>query len=130
MPRVAVLLLVLGLSPIAPAARAQTTDSATRLTRQTASATTVVSPALVTVPDSVRQGVGYQHWKGAAIGGGLGALGGLLLTLAAHGECADCTSNTAPVGKVTSIGAGIGGALGFLVGLASPRYRWVQTTER
>lgn len=77
----------------------------------------------MTVPDSIRQRVGYQHWKGGAIGGGLG---GLVLALAAHGQCDDCTSDTAPVGKVTLIGAGLGGVFGFLVGAASPRYRWVR----
>ena len=81
---------------------------------------------LVTVPDSIRQRVGYQHWKGAAIGGGLGALAGLVLALTAHGNCSDCTSDTAPIGKVTLAGAGLGSAFGFLVGLASPRHRWVK----
>jgi hypothetical protein len=81
---------------------------------------------LMTVPDSIRQRVGYQHWQGGAIGGGLGAIGGLVLALAAHGQCDDCTSDTAPVGKVTLIGAGLGGVFGFLVGAASPRYRWVR----
>ena len=82
------------------------------------------SPAVV-IPDSFRQRVGYQHWKGAAIGGGLGALAGLALALAAHGQCDDCSSDPPNVGTVTLAGAGLGGALGFLVGLASPRYRWV-----
>ena len=88
----------------------------------------VVSTPGAASPDSSRQRVGYQHWKGAAIGGGVGALGGLVLALAAHGQCYDCASDTAPIGKVTLIGAGVGSALGFLVGLASPRYRWVPTT--
>jgi hypothetical protein len=77
------------------------------------------------LPDSVRQRVGYQHWKGGAIGAGLGALGGLALALAARGRCYDCSSDDVPVGKVTVVGAGLGGAFGFLVGLASPKYRWV-----
>ena len=81
--------------------------------------------ASVSIPDSVRVKAGYQHWKGAAIGGTLGALGGLFLALAAGGQCDDCTSDVAPAGQVTLIGAGLGGAFGFLVGLASPRYRWV-----
>ncbi len=82
--------------------------------------------SLVAVPDSVRERVGYQHWKGAAIGGGVGPLGGLVLALAAHGQCADCTSNTPPIAKTTLVGAGLGGAFGFLVGLASPCYRRVE----
>jgi hypothetical protein len=93
------------------------------------SATFVPPPSvtrLASVPDSIRRKTGYQHWKGGAIGLGLGALGGLALALAAPNECADCTSDPASVtGKVTLIGAGLGGAFGFLVGLATPRYRWV-----
>lgn len=84
---------------------------------------------LITIPDSVRRKVGYQHWKGGAIGGALGALGGLALALGASDHCDDCTSNPAPTGKVTLVGAGIGGALGFLAGLATPRYRWVPATD-
>jgi hypothetical protein len=83
-------------------------------------------PAAVVIPDSIRQRAGYQHWKGAAIGGGLGALAGLALALAAHEQCSDCPSDSPNVGTVTLAGAGLGGALGFLVGLASPRYRWVR----
>jgi hypothetical protein len=80
---------------------------------------------LASVPDSIRWKTGYQHWKGAAIGGSLGALGGLALALLAHGQCDDCPSDTPPIGEVTLVGAGLGGVFGFLVGLASPRYRWV-----
>jgi hypothetical protein len=80
---------------------------------------------LASVPDSIRRKTGYQHWKGAAIGGSLGAQGGLGLALLAHGQCTDCSSDTPPIGEVTLVGAGLGGVFGFLVGLASPRYRWV-----
>jgi hypothetical protein len=80
---------------------------------------------LATEPGCIRRKTGHLHWKGAAIGGSLGALGGLSLALAAHDQCADCTSDTAPIGKVTLVGAALGGAFGFLVGLATPRYRWV-----
>ena len=105
-------------------ARAQRQASFSRWTAPAPAATARPAPGL-TVPDSVRQKVGYQHWKGAAIGGGLGALAGLALALAAHGQCDDCSSDSPNVGTVTLAGAGLGGALGFLVGLASPRYRWV-----
>lgn len=60
----------------------------------------------LSVPDSVRRKTGYQHWKGGAVGGGLGALGGLVLALAAPNSCADCASNSRPVGEATLIGAG------------------------
>jgi hypothetical protein len=80
---------------------------------------------LASVPDSIRRKTGYQHWRGAAIGGSVGALAGVVFALAAPNECDDCPSNGRPLGKATLIGAGLGGALGFLVGLASPRYRWV-----
>jgi hypothetical protein len=80
---------------------------------------------LSTIPDSVRQKVGYHHWKGAAIGAAVGALGGLALAVAAHGQCDDCPSDSPALGTATVVGAGLGGAFGFLVGLAAPRYRWV-----
>jgi hypothetical protein len=79
----------------------------------------------VAVPDSVRMKVGYQHWRGAALGGALGAVGGLVLAILAHGECSDCTDNDPSVVQVGLVGAGLGGAFGFLVGAASPRYVWV-----
>jgi hypothetical protein len=75
-------------------------------------------------PDSVRRKVGYQHWKGGAIGGSVGALAGLLLAVLAPRGCYDCTSNDSGTLEATLIGAGLGGAFGFLVGAASPKYRW------
>jgi hypothetical protein len=126
--RCLILLLLLVLSSGAPIARAQTTGASAPAFSEADPLPTPTTPPLATVPDSVRQIVGYQHWKGAAMGGGLGALGGLFLALGV-GECADCSSDSRSVGKVSLIGAGVGGALGFLVGLASPRYRWVRTTE-
>jgi hypothetical protein len=116
-----------GLAVSSPALAQRSADAAPAIRIAVQPAPGTVS-RLFHVPDSIRQRAGYQHWKGGAIGGGLGALGGLLLALAAHGQCADCSSDTAPVGKVTLIGAGLGGVFGFLVGSATPRYRWVRTT--
>lgn len=82
------------------------------------------SSGVLAKPDSVRRKVGYQHWKGGAIGGSVGALAGLLLAALAPGECYDCTSNDSGTLEATLIGAGLGGAFGFLVGAASPKYRW------
>ena len=79
----------------------------------------------VTIPDSVRLKVGYQHWKGGAIGTAAGAVAGLLLDALAHGQCQDCPSSDSHVVKTALAGAGLGGAFGFLVGAASPKYRWV-----
>jgi hypothetical protein len=39
-------------------------------------------------------------------------------------QCSDCTSTDSDVLEVTALGAGLGGAFGFLVGAASPKYRW------
>src|SRR4051812_19032082 len=47
-----------------------------------------------TLPDSLRRKVGYQHWKGAAIGAGGGAVLGTLLAFGLGRGCADCTSTT------------------------------------
>ena len=82
-----------------------------------------LSQSAVAVPDSVRRKVGYQHWKGGAIGGALGAVAGLLLSAYPIG-CSDCTVEDSEVVRATFIGAGLGGAFGFLVGAASPKYRW------
>jgi hypothetical protein len=83
------------------------------------------TPRAVSIPDSVRKKVGYQHWRGAAIGGAVGAAGGVLLALLARGQCSDCVSNDSRVPEVGFLGAALGGAFGFLVGAASPKYRWV-----
>jgi hypothetical protein len=77
----------------------------------------------VAVPDSIRQKAGYQHWKGGALGGTLGAVAGLLLSKYPIG-CHDCSATDSEVVRATFIGAGLGGAFGFLVGAASPKYKW------
>ena len=81
------------------------------------------------IPDSVRRRVGYHHWKGGAIGTAVGAVGGLFLGMAAGGQCDDCSSTKPPLVVTTVAGAGLVGAFGFLVGLASPRYCWVHANE-
>jgi hypothetical protein len=73
------------------------------------------------VPDSTRRRVGYHHWKGAAIGSSAGAVLGTLLFLGASGSCSDCDVSGDVLGA-SLVSAGLGGALGFLVGLASPKY--------
>jgi hypothetical protein len=88
-----------------------------------------ISRAAVELPDSVRQRAGYQHWKGGLIGVAAGATIGLLLGLAA-GPCDDCSSPEPRTLEASAIFAGIGGAFGFLVGAASPRYRWVSRSAR
>jgi hypothetical protein len=82
-----------------------------------------LKPTGVTVPDSVRQKVGYQHWRGGAIGGALGAVAGLLLSKYPIG-CRDCSPTGSDVIRGTFIMGGLAGAFGFLVGASSPRYEW------
>ena len=82
----------------------------------------------VEIPDSARKKVGYQHWKGAAIGTVAGAAGLALLTAVAGSGCYDCGLEQ-DVFKTALLGAGLGGAFGFLVGAASPKYRWVPAVE-
>jgi hypothetical protein len=77
--------------------------------------------------DSVRKKVGYRHWEGAAIGAGAGAIAGLLLYLVVENSCRDCPSDPS-MPSTSLMTAGVGGAFGFLVGLASPKYRWVADT--
>ncbi len=98
------------------------------LSRAPAQAISEIQSHAVSVPDSVRSKVGYQHWKGAAIGGFVGAAAGLLLGLVPAGACDDCTSPKGDTGEVLKaglVGAGLGGTLGLLIGAASPRYEWL-----
>jgi hypothetical protein len=74
------------------------------------------------IPDSTRRVVGYQHWKGAAIGAAGGALLGALLGSGVLSRCSDCDNTDSDVVKASLVTAGLGGAFGFLVGLASPKY--------
>ena len=86
------------------------------------------SEDFVSVPDSVRKRTGYQHWRGAAIGLAIGGTLGALTGATRADQCDDCgrqptaTSRALTVGL---IGAGAGGVLGFLAGLASPKYVWI-----
>lgn len=86
-----------------------------------------IQPAAVSVPDSVRRKVGYQHWTGAVLGGAVGATTGLVLAaLTNDGSCADCipSNEGGLLLKAAAVGTGIGSALGLLIGAASPKYRW------
>jgi hypothetical protein len=83
-----------------------------------------------TMPDSVRQRVSYQHWRGGAlgvaVGGAVGVLTGAVLL---NGRCDDCSHQ--PSGALTGglVGAGAGGLLGFFAGLASPKYQRIPTSN-
>ena len=81
-------------------------------------------PTAVVPADSVRQKVGYQHWKGAAIGAGVGAVLGSALAFGLAGECDDCTVTSWDRAQGALLITGASSAFGFLVGLASPRYAW------
>lgn len=84
------------------------------------SAVEPLHPSLI--PDSTRRRVGYHHWKGAAIGAGGGALLMALLYLSVGDSCYDCEGGRSHFLEAELVGAGVGGALGFLVGLGSPKY--------
>jgi hypothetical protein len=86
-------------------------------------------PSGALLADSVRQKVGYQHWKGAAIGAGVGAVLGSALAFGLAGECADCTVTTWDRAQGVLLITGASSAFGFLVGLASPRYAWKLSPE-
>jgi hypothetical protein len=94
--------------------------------RWTAPAPAVTSErnSALTLPDSVLRKVGYQQWKGAAIGGGVGAVLGSVLAFGLAGRCDDCTDTTWDRAQAALVITGASSALGFLVGLASPRYGW------
>ena len=96
----------------------------------TVSSPRTVPASSILLPDSVRIKVGYQHWKGGAIGVAVGAGAGLLAAYAAHDSCEDCRSSGPDVSTTTLVGAGLGGVFGFLVGLASPKYAWVPSQSR
>ena len=81
-------------------------------------------PRGVVLPDSVRQKVGYRHWTGAAIGAGVGAVLGSALAFGLGGQCADCTTTTWDRAQGALVITGASGVLGFLVGLATPKYVW------
>jgi hypothetical protein len=76
------------------------------------------------LPDSLRRKVGYQHWRGAAIGGGVGAVLGTALVFGVAGECDDCTVTTWDRAQAALLVTGASSVFGFLVGLASPKYVW------
>ncbi|HYF38313.1 MAG TPA: hypothetical protein VD930_01410 [Gemmatimonadales bacterium] len=91
-------------------------------------------PSAAVVPDSVRVHSGYQHWRGAwmgaAIGGALGALWGTIGGAVAR--CDDCSRHPSARDGALAIGmlgAGAGALVGFVAGLASPRYVWVHADE-
>ena len=113
---------VLGLAPLATAQQQQTLASwlpEDRATQEWAPAT------VLEVTDSIRHKVGYRHWQGAAIGGGVGAVAGLVLALAAGHSCSHCDPDLVATSLAS---AGVVGAFGFLVGLASPKYQWIPDT--
>ena len=116
-------LIALGMSP-PQGASAQGPPSTVHIPGDLADGPKAMREA-VAIPDSVRQRIGYHHWRGGAIGGTAGAIAGLLLGLAAGRACNDCTSSDSAVLETTLTGAGLGGAFGFLVGAASPKYRWI-----
>ncbi len=81
-------------------------------------------PPSLSVTDSLRRKVGYNHWNGAAIGAGVGAVVGTVLAFGVAGRCADCTVTTGDRAQAALLVTGISSAFGFLVGLASPKYAW------
>jgi hypothetical protein len=88
---------------------------------------------LASVPDSVREIAGHQHWRGAAIGLAIGGAVGALTGVIAVSECSDCGQQPTTGSRALTVGlvgAGAGGVLGFLAGLASPKYVWMPRTAQ
>jgi hypothetical protein len=81
--------------------------------------------ASVEIPDSVRLRVGHQHWRGAAIGTAIGAVLGGIVAIGAGAGCSDCATTTEDRVKAALVVTGGAGVVGFLAGLATPRYEWV-----
>jgi hypothetical protein len=100
------------------------------LPRWEAPSLTVISSKRIralTATDSTRVQVGYQHWRYAAFGAGLGGVIGALTGALVEGTetCDDCSSqHSAGHGALVGglLGAGLGGVFGFLTGLSHPKY--------
>ncbi len=121
----AALAAVLCVVPASKGAAQVTAAAAFESWRPPTPGTAQPASTLVTVPDSVRRPVGYQHWKYAAIGSGVGLVAGLLLSTQLSDACSDCDPGAPLFVTLSGLGAGAGGVLGFLVGLATPKYAWV-----
>jgi len=91
-----------------------------RFSHKPAAAEPVLTPVS---PDSGRKPVGYHHWEGTAIGAGGGALLTALLYLSVEDGCADCEGGKSFFLEAELISAGVGGVVGFLIGLGIPKYR-------
>jgi hypothetical protein len=81
------------------------------------------------IPDSVRQRVGYQHWRGGALGLTIGAAVGVATGAILDGGCSDCGHQRSGALSAGLVGAGAGGLLGFFAGLASPKYKVIRTSN-
>jgi hypothetical protein len=91
------------------------------------------SPNLASLPDSVRETAGHQHWRGGAIGLAIGGAVGALLGTIARAQCDDCGEQPTRASQALTVGlygAAGGGLLGFLAGLASPKYVWMPKTAQ
>jgi hypothetical protein len=85
---------------------------------------------LASIPDSVRQRVSYQHWRGGALGLTIGAAAGVVTgAVLLNGRCDDCGHQPSSALTVGLVGAGAGGLLGFFAGLASPKYQVIRASS-